>query len=55
MKQFLITNYVKAQKFDGLPTAHPIISKATSSNQINALFDEISYEKVNIRVLWLKL
>lgn len=54
MKQFLMINYITAQEVDSLPTAHPIISKVASSNKIDALFDEISYEKVNT-VLLLRL
>lgn len=57
MKQFLLRSYQRAQSADSLPTIHPLVSTATNSDQIESLFDSISYKKViNIRlyvILWL--
>ncbi|EDV23798.1 uncharacterized protein TRIADDRAFT_26823 [Trichoplax adhaerens] len=45
MKQFLFTNYAPAQDQDALPTIHPIVTHAATADQIDYLFDDISYLK----------
>ncbi|EDV28943.1 uncharacterized protein TRIADDRAFT_37002 [Trichoplax adhaerens] len=45
MKQFLLRNFRRAQYADSLPTIHPLVSTATNSDQIESLFDSISYKK----------
>ena len=42
-----------ALTLDSLNTSHPIITGATDPDEINALFDSISYEKVSNECGWL--
>ena len=36
---------------DGLNESHPIVQTVSNPNEINALFDSISYSKVRVREL----
>ena len=36
---------------DGLNESHPIVQTVSNPNEINALFDSISYSKVSVGVL----
>jgi len=48
MDQFVVSDLHTALTLDSLNTSHPIITGATDPDEINALFDSISYEKVKI-------
>jgi len=50
MDQFVVRDLQTALTLDGLNTSHPIITGATDPDEINALFDAISYEKVIVKV-----
>ncbi len=55
--QFMIADYNVALKLDGLTTSHPIEIKVNHPNEINEIFDKISYSKGSsiIRMLALYL
>lgn len=46
MDQFVVRDLRNALTLDSLNSSHPIISGATDPDEINALFDSISYDKV---------
>ncbi|XP_065906392.1 glutamyl aminopeptidase-like isoform X2 [Dysidea avara] len=45
MDQFVVSDLRTALTLDSLNTSHPIIAEATDPDEINALFDSISYQK----------
>ena len=46
MDQYVARDLRNALSLDGLNSSHPIITGATNPDEINALFDSISYDKV---------
>ena len=48
MDQCVVRDLHTALTIDSLNTSHPIITEATTPDEINALFDAISYEKVSM-------
>ena len=46
MDQFVVKDLRNALTLDSLITSHPIITGATDPDEINSLFDAISYDKV---------
>ena len=50
MDQFVVRDLWNALTLDSLNSSHPIISGATDPDEISALFDSISYDKVSL--LW---
>ena len=46
MDQFVVRDLQNALTLDSLNSSHPIITGATDPDEINALFDSISYDKV---------
>ena len=50
MDQFVVKDLQIALALDGLNSSHPIITGATDPDEINSLFDSISYDKVLL--LW---
>lgn len=46
MEQFVGEDFVTALDLDGLNESHPIIQEVGNPDEINSLFDTISYSKV---------
>ena len=45
-EQFFFVHAMDALKLDGLNESHPIVQEVGNPDEINSLFDEISYNKV---------
>ena len=48
MDQFVVRDLRNALTLDSLNSSHPIITGATDPDEINSLFDSISYDKVTL-------
>ena len=46
MQQFFFSDVTQALDLDGLNESHPILQEVASPDEINSLFDSISYSKV---------
>jgi len=46
MDQYVVRDLHNALTLDSLNTSHPIITGVTDPDEINSLFDAISYDKV---------
>ena len=46
LDQFVVRDLQNALSLDSLNSSHPIITGATDPDEINSLFDSISYDKV---------
>jgi len=51
MQQFYFSDLTQALSLDGLNESHPILQEVASPDEINSLFDSISYSKVR-QVAW---
>ncbi len=49
MQQFIYSDLTEALHLDGLNESHPILQEVASPDEINSLFDSISYSKVSPR------
>lgn len=49
MEQFIVIELHDAFEFDSLVTSHPIYAPVKSPDEINEIFDGISYSKVEHR------
>ena len=47
MQQFFSSDFALALNLDGLNESHPILQEVASPDEINSLFDSISYSKVS--------
>ena len=47
MQQFFSSDFALALELDGLNESHPILQEVASPDEINSLFDSISYSKVS--------
>ena len=50
LEQLLVDDVFTAFSADGLNESHPIVQTVSNPNEINALFDSISYSKVSVGV-----
>ena len=50
LDQFVVEDLTLALKLDGLNESHPILQEVGHPDEINALFDSISYSKVCVCV-----
>ena len=48
LEQLLVDDVFTAFSADGLNESHPIVQTVSNPNEINALFDSISYSKVRV-------
>ena len=50
-EQFVVEDLQDVFNFDGLVTSHPVYVPVTHPDEINEIFDRISYAKVNCFII----